>query len=184
MWPHKLQYTRLSCPSLFPRVYSNSCPLCQWCHPTILCGPLLPSVFSSTRVFSNESALCISWPKYWSFSFIIIPSNEYSGFISFRIDWLDLLAVHGTLKGLLQHHSSKGSILECSAFFIVQLIHPHMTTGKTIALTTPTFHSKLMSLLFNMLSRLAIGFLPRSKHLLILWLQSPYAVILILELKK
>ena len=112
MWPHELQYTRLSCPSLFPRVYSDSCPLCQWWHPTILCGPLLlPSLFSSIRVFSNESAVSISWPKYWSFSFIIIPSSEYSGFISFRIDWLDLLAVQGTLKSLLKHHNAKASVL-------------------------------------------------------------------------
>ena len=150
----------------------------------ILCRPLLlpPSIFSSIRVFSNESALCIRWRKYWSFSFSISPSNEHSGLISFRIDWLDLLAVQGTLKSLLQHHSLKASVLWCSAFFIVQLSHPYMTIGKIIALTRWTFVGKVMSLLFNMLSRLVIAFfpafLPRSKHLLISWLQSPSAVIL------
>ena len=146
----------------------------------ILCCPLhlLPSIFPSIRVFSNESALHIRWPKYWSFSFNIRPSNERSGLISFRTDWLDLLAVQGTLKSLLQHHSSKASILWHSAFFIVQLSHPYMTAGKTIALTRQTFVGKVMSLLFNMLCRLAITFLPRSKHLLISWLQSPSAVIL------
>ena len=146
----------------------------------ILCRPipLLPSIFPSIRVFSSESVLCIRWPKYWSFSFSITPSNEYSGLISFRIDWFDLLAVQGTLKSLLQHHSSKSSILWCSAFFTVQLSHPYMTTGKTIALTRRTFVGKVMSLLFNMLSRLVITFLPRSKRLLILCLQSPSAVIL------
>ena len=146
----------------------------------ILCCPLLllPSVFPSIRVFSNESALHIRWPKYWSFSFSISPSNEYSGLISFRMDWLDLLAVQGTLKSLLQHHSSKASILWLSAFFIVQLSHSYMTTGKTIALTRRTFIDKVMSQLFDMLSRLVITFLPRSKHLLISWLQSPSAVIL------
>ena len=144
------------------------------CHPLLL----LPSIFPSTKVFSNESVLCIRWPKYWSFSFSISPSNEYSGLISFRIYWLDLLAVQGTLKHLLQPHSSKASNLWCSAFFIVQLSHPYMTTGKTIALTRWIFVSKVMSLLFNMLSRFVIGFLPRTKRLLISWLQSPYAVIL------
>ena len=146
----------------------------------ILCRPLLllPSIFPSIRVFSNESVLCIRWPKYWSFSFSICPSNEYSGLISFRIDCLDLLAVQGTLKSLLQHYSSKASILRCSAFFIVQLSHPYMTTGKTIALTRRIFVGKVMSLHFNMLSRLVITFLPRSKCLLISWLQSPSAVIL------
>ena len=139
---------------------------------------LLPSIFPSIRVFSNESTLRIRWPKYWSFSFSISPSNEYSGLISFRMDWLDLLAVHGTLKSLLQHHSSKASILQCSVFFLVQLSHPYMTTGKTITLTRRTFVGKVMSLLFIMLSRLVITFLPRSKHLLISWLQSPSAVIL------
>ena len=146
----------------------------------ILCRPLLllPSIFPSIRVFSNESALCIRWPKYWSFSFSIGPSNQHPGLISFRMDWLDLLAVQGTLKSLLQHHSSKASILRRSAFFIVQLSHPYMTTGKTIALTRRTLVGKVMSLLLNMLSRLVITFLPRSKHLLISWLQSPSAVIL------
>ena len=146
----------------------------------ILCHPLhlLPSVFPSIRVFSSESALCIRWPKYWSFSFNISPSNEHSGLISFRVDWLDLLGGQGTLKSLLQHHSSKASILLCSAFFIVQLSHPCMTTGKTIALTRRTFVGKVMSLLLNMLSRLVITFFPKSKCLLISWLQSPSAVIL------
>ena len=146
----------------------------------ILCRPLLllPSVFPSTRVFSNESALRIRWPKYWSFSFSTSPSNEHPGLISFRMDWLDLLAVQGTLKSLLQHQSSKASILQRSAFFIAQLSHPYMTTGKAIALTRWTFVYKGMSLLFNMLSRLVITFLPRSKHLLISCLHSPSAVIL------
>ena len=146
----------------------------------ILCRPLLllPSIFPSIRVFFNESVFCIRRPKYCSFSFGISPSNEYSGLISFRMDWLDLLAVQRTLKSLLQHHSSKASILQCSAFFIVQLSHPYMTTGKTIALTRWTFVGKVMSLLFNMLSRLVIAFLPRSKRLLISWLQSPSAMIL------
>ena len=146
----------------------------------ILCYPLLllPSIFPSIRVFSNKSALLIRWPKYWSFNFNISPSNELPGLISFRMDWLDLLAVQGTLKSLLQHHNSKASILQHSAFFIVQLSHPYMTTGKTTALTRWTFVGKVMSLLFNMLSRLVITFLPRSKHLLISWLQSPSTVIL------
>ena len=139
---------------------------------------LLPSIFPSIKVLSNESVLCIRWPKYWSFSFSISPSNIYSGLISFRMDWLDHLAVQGTLKSLLQHLSSKSSILQCSAFFIVQLSHLYMTTGKTIALTKWTFVGKVMSLLFNILSRLVITFLPRSKHLLISWLWSPSAVIL------
>ena len=139
---------------------------------------LLPSIFPSIRVFSHESALCIRWPKYWSFSFNISPFNEYLGLISFRIDWLDLLAVQGTLKSLLQYHSSKASILRHSAFFIVQLSHPYLTTGKTIALTRQTFVGKVMFLLFYILSRLVIAFLPRSKCLLISWLQSPSAVIL------
>ena len=149
----------------------------------ILCRPLLlrPSLFPSIRVFSSESALHIRWPKYWSFSFSISPSNEHSGLISFRMGWLDLLVVQGTLKSLLQHHSSKASILWRSAFFTVQLSHPYMTTGKTIVLTRWTFVGKVISLLFNMLSRLVITFLPRSKCLLISWLQSLSAVIL--ELK-
>ena len=146
----------------------------------ILCRPLLllPSLFPSIRVFSIESALYIRWPKYWNFSLNISPSNEHQGLISFRMDWLGLLAVQGTVKSLLQHHSLKASILQHSAFFIVQLSHPYMTTGKTIALTRWTSVSKEMFLLFNMLSRLVITFLPRSKHLLISWLQSPSAVIL------
>ena len=146
----------------------------------ILCCPLLLllSIFPSIRVFSHESVLHIRWPKFWSFSFSISPSNEHTGLISFRIDWLDLLAVQGKLKGLLQHHSSKPSIFRCSAFFIVQLSHPYMTTGKTIALTRRNFVGKVMSLLFSMLSRLVITFLPRSKRLLISWLQSPSVVIL------
>ena len=139
---------------------------------------LLPSIFLSIRVFSYESVLHIRWPKYWSFSFSISPSNEYSGLIPFRMDWLDLLAVQGTLKNLLQHHSSKASILQCSAFFTLQLSHPYMTIGKTIALTRQTFVDKVASLLFNMLSSLVITFLPRSKRLLISLLQSPSAVIL------
>ena len=146
----------------------------------ILCCPLLlpPSIFPSIRVFSNKSVFCIRWPKYWSFSFSISPLNEYSGLISFRMDWLDLLAVQGTLKSLLQYHSSKASILQRSALFIVQLSHPYMTTGKIVALTRWTSVGKVMSLLFNMLSRLVITFLPRGKHLLISRLQSPSAVIL------
>ena len=146
----------------------------------IFCRPLLflPSIFPSIRVFSNESALHIRWPKYWSFSFNISPSSEHPELTSFRMDWLDLLAVQGTLKSLLQHHNSKPSIFRCSAFFIVQLSHPYMTTGKTIALTRRTFVGKVMSLLFKMLSRLVITFLPKSKHLLISWLQSLSVVIL------
>ena len=143
-------------------------------HPLFL----LPSIFPGIRVFSNESTLCIRWPKYWSFNFNISPFNEHPGLISFRMDWLDLLAVQGPLKSFLQHHSSKASILRHSAFCIVQLSHPYMTTGKTISLTRWTFVGKVMSLLFNMLSRLVITFLPRSKRLLISWLQSPSAVIL------
>ena len=144
------------------------------CHPLLLLPPMPPSI----RIFSNESLLCIRWPKYWSFSFNISPSNEHPGLISFSMDWLDLLAVQGTLNSLLHHHSSKTSILRCSAFFIVQLSHPYMTNGKTIALTKRNFVDKVMSLLFNMPSRLAITFLPRSKHLLISRLQPPSAVIL------
>ena len=146
----------------------------------ILCRPLLllPSIFPSIKVFSNESVLHIRWPKYWSFSFSINPSNEYSGLISFRMDLFDLIAVQGTLKSLLQHHSSKASILQHSAFFMVQLSHPYMTTGKTIALTRWTLNGKVMSLFCNTLSRLVIAFLPRSEHLLISGLQSPSAMIL------
>ena len=144
------------------------------CHPLLL----LPQIPPSIRIFSNESTLCMRWPKYWSFGFSISPSNEHPGLISFRMDWLDLLAVQGTLKSLLQHHSSKASIFWCSAFFTVQLSHPYMTTGKTIALTRWTFVAKVMSLLLNMLCRLVITFLPRSKGLLISWLRSSSTVIL------
>ena len=144
------------------------------CHPFLL----LSSIFPSIRVFSNESVLCLRWPKYWSFNFSISPANEHSRLISFRIDWFDLLAVQGTLKRLLQYHSSKASILQCSAFFIVQLSHPYTTTGKTTALTRRTLVSKVMSLVFNMLSRLVIAFLPKSKCLLISWMQPPSSVIL------
>ena len=151
---HGLKHARPPCPSPIPGAYSNSCPLCQWCH-TIISSSVVPffrlQSFPHIRVFSSESALCIRWPKYWRFSFNMSPSNEYSGLISFRIDWLDLLTVQGTLKSLLQHHSSKASILQCSAFFIVQLSHPYMTTRKTIAWTRQTFLGKVMSLLFNML---------------------------------
>ena len=177
---HGLQHARLPCPSLFYRVCSNLPPL-RWLKPSkhlIFCYPLLlPSIFPSIRVFSNESALHIRWPKQWSFSFSISPSNEYLGLIYFRIDWFDLFEVQGTLKSLLQHCSSKASILRRSAFFTVQLSHPYMSIRKTIALTRWTFVGKVMSLLLNMLSRLFKAFIPRSKHLLISWLQSPSAVI-------
>ena len=170
--PHGLQHTRPPHAPPTPRVYSNSSiELLMPPNHLIFCHPLLlqPSIFPSIGVFSNESVLHISWPKYWSFSLSISPSNEYPGLISFRMDWLDLLA---TPWSLLQHHSSKASILLYSAFFTVQLSHPYMTTGKTIALTMWTFAGKVMSLLFNMLSRLVITFLPRSKCFLISWLQS------------
>ena len=183
LWLHELQHTMPPCPSPTHRVHSNSRSLIESVMPSshlILCRPLLPlpPIPPSIRVFSNESTLRMRWPKYWSFSFSISPSNEHPGLISFRMDWLDLLAVQGTLKGLLQHHSSKASILRHSAFFTVQLSHPYMITGKTTALTRWTFVGKVMYLLFNMLSRLVITFLPRSKRLLISWLQSPSAVIL------
>ena len=170
-----LQHARLPCPSPSPGVCSNSCPLNWWCYLTFS-RPLvlLPSVFPTVRVFSSELALSIRWPKYWGFRFSISPSNEYSGLISFRIDWFDLTAVQGTPKRLLQHYSSKASVLRCS----VELSQLYMTTGKTIALTRWTFVGKMMALLFNMLSRFVIAFLPRSKHLLISWLQSPSTVIL------
>ena len=147
-------------------------------HLILCCLLLLPSIFPRIRVSFNESALHIRWPKYWSFSFSISPSNGYSGLISFRMDWLDLLAVQGTFKSLLHHHTSKVSVLWCSTFFIVQLSHPYMTTGKTLALTRRTFVGKVMSLLFNILYRFVVAFLPRSKCLLISWLQSPSTVIL------
>ena len=166
--PHESQNTRPPCPSPTPGVHSDSRPSMPSSH-LIFCRPLLllPPIPPSIRVFSNESTLHMRWPKYWSFSFSIIPSKENPGLISFRMEWLDLLAVQGTLKSLLQHHSSKASILQHSSFFTVQLSHPYMTTGKTIALTRRTFVGKVMSLLFNMLSRLVITFLSRSKHLLI-----------------
>ena len=176
---HGLQHTRPFCPLPTPGTYSNSCPLSQWCHPAISSSGVPFSClqsFPASGSFSNQWAHQIRWPKYWSF--ILSPSSEYSGFISFRMDWFGLLTVQGTLKSLLQHHSSKASILPCSAFFMVQLQHPYMTTGETIALTIQTFVGKVMSPLFNMLSRFVIAFLPRSKHLLISWLQSPSAVIL------
>ena len=181
--PHGLQHSRPPCPSP-----ANSRSLLKLMsiesvmpfNHLILYRPLLlpPSIFPSIRVFSNESVLCIRWSTYWSFSFNISPSNECSGLISFRVDWLDLLATKGTLKSLLQNHSSKASILWCLAFYIVKLSHPYMTTGKTIALTRRTFVGKVMFLLFNILSRFVIAFLPRSKRLLISWLESPSAVIL------
>jgi len=177
---HGLHHTRPPCPSPTPEVYSNSCPLSRWCHP-IISSSVVP--FSGLQSFPASGSF--PWvgsshqvAKVWSFSFSISPYNEYSGLISFMMDWLDVLAVQGTLKNFLQHHGSKASILWCSAFFIVQLSHSYMTIGKTIALTRWIFVNKLISLLFNILSRLVITFLPRSKHLLILWLQSPSAVIL------
>ena len=179
--PHELQHDRYPC-HLLSRSLLKLMPI-ESVMPSnhlILCPPLLllPSIFPSIRGFFNESVLCIRLPKYWSFSSSISPSNEYSGMISFRIDWLDILVVQRTRKSLLQHHSLKASILQCSAFFIVQLSHPYMTTGKTITLTRWTFAGKVVSLIFNMLSRLVITFLPRSKYLLIPRLQSPSAVIL------
>ena len=176
--PHELQHTRPPCPSPTPGVYPNLCPLSQWYHLSISFSVVPFSCLHCFRTSFQISALCIKCPKYWSFSFNISPSNEHPGLISFRMDWLDLLAAQGTLKSLLQHHRSKASILWHSAFFVVQLSHPHMTSGKTIALTRQRFVGKVMSLLFNMLSRLVITFLPRSKCLLISWLQSPSAVIL------
>ena len=182
LWPHEPQHARPPCPSPTPGAHSNSCPSSRWCHPanssSVVPLLLLPPIPPSIRVFSNESTLHMRWPKYWSFSFSISPSNEHPGLISFRMDWLDLLAVQGTCKSLLQHHSSKASILRHSAFFTVQLSHPYMTTGKTIALTRQTFVGKVMSLLLTMLSMLVITFLPRSKRLLISWVQSPSAVTL------
>ena len=179
--PHGLQHTRLPCPSPTPRACSNSCPLSRRCHPTISSSVIpSPPAFNLSQhqaLFQGVSS-SHQVAKYWSFSFSISLSNEYSGLISFRMDWLDLPEVQGTLQSLLQDHSSKASILQCSAFFIVQLSHPYMTTGKTIALTRWTFIGKVMSLLCNMLSRLVIAFLPGSKSLLISWLQSPFAVIL------
>ena len=180
LWPYESQHARHPCPSTNSQNLLKLMPIesvMPFSHLT-LCRPLLllPPIPPSIRVFSNESTLCMRWPKYWSFSFSISPSNEHPGLISFRMDWLDLLTVQGTLKSLLQHHSSKASIFRCSAFFTVLLSHPYMTIGKTIILTKQNFVGKV--LLFNMLSRLVITFLPRSKHLLISWLQSLSAVIL------
>ena len=176
-----MDWARPPCPSPTPRAYSKSCPLCRWCHPTI--SSSVAPFSSCLQTFPGSESFQMSWfftsggPKYWSLSFNISPSNEYSGLISFRMDWLDLLAIQGTLKSLLQHHSSKASILWRSAFFIVQLSHPYMTTGKTIALTRRTFVGKAMFLLVNMLFRLVIAFLPRRERLFISWLWSPSAVI-------
>ena len=180
LWPHGLQHARLPFTNSQSLLKLMSIESVIPSNHLVLCCPLLllPSIFLSIRVFSNESVLCIRWPKYWSFSFSISPSNKYSGLISLKIDWFDLLAVQGTFKSLLQHHHSKASILWHSAFLMVQLSHPYMTTGKTIALTRWTFVGKVMSLLFNMLSRFVIPFLPRSKRFLISWLQSPSAMIL------
>ena len=182
LWPHRLQHTRPPCPSPTPGVYPNSCLLSRWCHPTISSSvnPFSSCLqsFPASGSFPMSQLFVSGGQSIGSFSFSISPSNEHPGLISFRMDWLDLLVVQGTLKSLLQHHRSKASILQCSAFFIVQLWHPFMTTGKTIALTRWAFVDKVMSLLFNMLSRLVITFLPRSKRLLISWLQSPSAVIL------
>ena len=179
--PHGQQHPRLPCPSPTPGIYPNPSPLILWCHPAISSSVIPFSSCLQSFPASGSfpmSRLCIKRPKYWSFSFNIRHSNEHPGLISFKMDWLDLLAVQGTLKSLLQHHSSKASFLQCSAFFIVQLSQPYMTTGKIIALTRWTFVGKVMSLLFNMLSRLVIAFLPRSKYLLISWLQLPSVVIL------
>ena len=180
LWPHEPEHARPPCPSPTPRVYPNSCPLSKWCHPTISsCCPLLllPSIFTALGSFQMSQLFTSGGRSIKSFSFNISPSNEHPGLI-FRMHWLDLLAVQGSLKSLFQHHSSRASILWCSAFFIVQLSHPYMTTGKTIALTRQTFVGKVMFLLFNMLSRLVITFLTKSKPLLISWLQSPSAVVL------
>ena len=181
LWPHELQHVRPPCPSSTPGVHPNSCASSRWCRPAIS-SSVIPFSSCPQSLPASESfpmsQLHMRWPKYWSFSFSISPSNEHPGLISFRMDWLDLFAVQGTLKSLLQHHTSKASILRCSAFFTVQLSHPYMTSGKTIAWTRRIFVGKVMSLLFNMLSRLVITFLSRSKRLLISWLQSPSSVIL------
>ena len=178
--PHGMQHARPPYLSPTPGVYQTHHQVGDAIQHLIFCRPLLllPPIPPRIRLFSNKSTLRMRWPKFWSFSFSISPSNEHPGLISVRMDWLDILGVQGTLKSLLQHHSSKTSVLQCSAFFTVQLSHPCMTTGKTIALTRQTFVGKVMSLLFNMLTRLVITFLPRSKHLLISWLESPSAVIL------
>ena len=179
--PHELHHAKPPCPSPTPGVYPNPCPLCRWCHPAIS-SSVIPfssclQSFPASGSLQMSQLFASALPKYWSFSFNISPSNEHPGLISFRMDWLDLRVVQGTLKSLLQHHSSKASILRRSAFFTVQLSHPEMTTGKTTALTRQTFVAKVMSLLLNMLSRLVITFLPRSKHRFT-WLQLPSAVIL------
>ena len=181
LWPHESQHARSPCPSPAPAVHPNSCPSSRWCQPAISSSvvPFFPWPQSLPASGSFQMSQLFTWgSQSISFSLSISPSNEHPGLVSFRMDWLDLLAVQGTLKSLLQHHSSKASILRHSAFFTVQLSHPYMTTGKTIAMTRQTFVGKVMSLLFNMLSRLVITFLPRSKHLLISWLQLPSAVIL------
>ena len=182
LWPQGLQHARLPCPSLFPGVWSNSRPLSWWCHPTISASVVpfspCPQSFPASESFPVSQLFASGSHNYWSFSFNISPSNEYSALISFRIDWFALLASQGTLKSLLQHYSLKASILWCSAFFRVQLSYPYMTTGWSIALTTQTFAVKAMSLLFNMLFVFVITFIPRSKRLLISWLQPPSEVIL------
>ena len=178
LWTHGLQHTRLPCSSLSPEICIATEAMMPSNHLILCCHLLLPSVFLSIRVFSNELALHIRWPKYWSFSFSISPSNEYSGLISFRIDWFDFLAVQGTLEGLLQHHNSKALILWCLVFLMVQLSHPYIATGKTIVLTRRTFIGQVMSFFFNMLSMFVIAFLSRNENLVISWLQSPSAVIL------
>ena len=172
LWSHELQHVKLPCVSLSPRVCSNSCPSSQWCYPTVSSSVthFCPQSFPASES-SNELALHIRWPKYWSFTFSISPSSEYSGWISFGIYWFDLLAVQGTLKSFLQQHNSKPSFLQHSAFFMVQLSHQYMTNGKTIALTTWTFVSKVMSMLFNTQSKFVIAFLPRGRSLSISWLQ-------------
>ena len=178
--PHESQHARPPCPSPTPGVYSNSCPLSQWCHPAISSSVVPFSSCPQSLPASGSFPMrqLFAWGGHWSFSLSISPSSEHPELVSFRMDWLDLLSVQGTLKCILQHHSSKASILPHSAFFTVQLSHPYMTTGKTIALTRRSFVGNVMSLLFNMLSRLVITFLPRSKRLSISWLQSPSAVIL------
>ena len=180
--PHESQHARPPCPSSTPGVHPNSCPLSRWCHPAISFSVIpfssCPQFLPGSGSFPMSQLFCMRWPKYWNFSFNIIPSNEHPGLISFRIDWLDFLEVQGTLKSLLKYYSSKASLLQHSAFFTVQLSHPYMTTGKTIVLTRQTYVGKVMSLSCNMLSRLVITFLPRSKSLLISWLWSPSAVIL------
>ena len=180
--PHGLQHVRFPYPSVSPRICLDSCPLSRWCYPTISSSVtpllLLPSIFPSIMDFSSDLAFSIIWPKYWSFTLSISPSNKYSQLISFRIEWFDFPGVQGTLKSLLQHQNLKASILQCSAFFMVWLSHLYMISGQTIALTIQTFVGKMTSLCFKMLSRFVTAFLPNSKSLLILWLDSPSSVIL------